>query len=140
MGFYAWLVVNFFCNRIGVLISTYVDHLVNGVRLLMGAIPRSSTNVEDNSNFPDNVSHVAPFRVVNIGSSNPIKLLDFISAIEKFVGAKAIKNYLPMQAGDVLVTWSDTSLLEELTGYKPITKLTDGIQKFVGRYQEYYNV
>ena len=77
---------------------------------------------------------------MNIGNSKPEQLLDFIDAIEKCTDRKAIRNLMPMQAGDVPATWADTSLLEALTGYKPNTDLTDGIKKFVEWYRTYYNV
>ena len=88
----------------------------------------------------DSKSHVAPFRVVNIGNSKPHQLLDFIRAIEESLGTQAIKNLMPMQAGDVPATWADTSLLEMLTGYVPTTDIATGVQNFVGWYREYYNV
>ena len=78
--------------------------------------------------------------MVNIGNSKPAQLLDFISAIEKSTGNRAMQNLLPMQAGDVPATWADTSLLEELTGYKPKTDLQSGVQKFVTWYRDYYNI
>jgi len=119
---------------------TYIDDLVKGMRLLIDIIPRASNFIVDNSDVLDSKSHVAPFRVVNIGNSKPAQLLDFINAIEKSIGIKALKNLMPMQAGDVPATWADTSLLEELTAYKPNTDLFDGVQKFVAWYREYYNV
>ena len=119
---------------------TYIDDLVKGMRLLIDVIPSASNFIVDNSAVLDSKSHVAPFRVVNIGNSKPAQLLDFINAIEKSIGIKAVKNLMPMQAGDVPATWADTSLLEELTGYKPNTDLFDGVQKFVAWYREYYNV
>ena len=119
---------------------TYIDDLVNGMRLLIDAIPGVVTSPIDNAGVLDSKSHVAPFRVVNIGNSNPAKLSDFISAIEKYTEMKAAKNFMPMQAGDVPATWADTSLLEELTAYKPNTDLHTGVQKFVSWYKEYYNV
>ena len=82
----------------------------------------------------DSKSHVAPFRVVNIGNAQPAQLMDFIAAIEKSIGRKAVKNLLPMQAGDVKSTWADTSLLAGLTTYKPNTDLSTGVQKFVEWY------
>ena len=91
-------------------------------------------------NVIDSKSDVAPFRVVNIGNSKPKKLLDFIKAIEKSVGVKAVKNLLPLQTGDVPSTWADTSLLERLTGYRPATDVETGVQKFVSWYRNYYNV
>ena len=70
----------------------------------------------------------------------PAQLLDFISAIEKSLGIKAVQNFMPIQAGDVPATWADTSLLEKLTGYKPKMELHTGVQKFVAWYREFYNV
>ena len=119
---------------------TYIDDLVTGMRLLIDAIPDASNSLVDNSVAPDSKSYVAPFRVVNIGNSKPTQLLDFVGAFEKSIGRKAVKNLMPMQAGDVPATWADTSLLEKLTGYKPNTDLLTGVQKFVAWYREYYNV
>ena len=119
---------------------TYIDDLVTGMRLLIDAIPDASNSLVDNSGVLDSKSYVAPFRVVNIGNSKPTQLLDFVGAFEKSIGIKAVKNLMPMQAGDVPATWADTSLLEELTGYKPNTDLLTGVQKFVAWYREYYNV
>lgn len=119
---------------------TYIDDLVSGVRLLIEAIPGANSLLSENADVEDRKSPVAPFRVVNIGSSNPIRLLDFISAIEKSIGIQAVKNFMPMQPGDVPRTWADNSLLQRLTGYKPYTNFDTGIQKFVAWYKEYYNV
>ena len=114
---------------------TYVDDLVYGVKLLIDAIP-SNENKKDNLN---SISPVAPFRIVNIGNSNKIKLLDFIEAIEENLNKKAIRNYLPMQIGDVPGTWADTSILNNLTNYKPQTNFREGVDKFIKWYREYYN-
>ena len=84
---------------------TYIDDLVNGMRLLMDAIPTVSNSINENSDLLDTKSHAAPFRVVNIGNSKPAQLLDFIGAIEKYLGIKAMKNLMPIQAGDVPATW-----------------------------------
>ena len=119
---------------------TYIDDLVNGMRMLMDAIPCALHSLEGNSNVMDSKSHVGPFRVVNIGNSQPANLLEFIHAIEQSTGIKAVKNLMPMQAGDVPATWADTSLLECLTGYKPRTELIIGVQKFVRWYRQYYNI
>ena len=119
---------------------TYIDDLVTGMRLLIDAIPDASSSLVDNSGVLDSKSYVAPFRVVNIGNSKPTQLLDFVGAFEESIGIKAVKNLMPMQAGDVPATWADTSLLEELTGYKPHTDLLTGVQKFVAWYRKYYNV
>ena len=113
---------------------TYVDDLVNGIKLLVNCIP-DNKKISEN----DNLSSVAPFRIVNIGNSNKIKLIDFIEAIEESLNKKAIRNYMPMQKGDVTETWADCSLLQKLTNYKPKTNYKDGINNFVKWYLDYYN-
>ena len=85
----------------------------------------------------DSLSPVAPHRVVNIGNSEKVRLLDFIEAIEKCLGKKAMRNYMGMQAGDVPATWANADLLKNLTGYRPETNFQDGILKFVEWYREY---
>ena len=119
---------------------TYIDDLLKGIRLLIDAVPRLSDRFGAQEDFIDSKSHAAPFRVVNIGNSKPHQLLDFIHAIEESIGQKAVKNFMPMQAGDVPATWADTTLLEELTGYKPNTDISTGVQNFVRWYREYYSV
>ncbi len=119
---------------------TYIDDLVNGIRLLIDAIPNQEGSCSGPPHITNSLSPVAPFRIVNIGNSKPEKLNDFINAIEKSVGSKAIKNLMPMQAGEVSDTWADTSLLQELTGYKPHTDLLEGVQRFVSWYRGYYNI
>ena len=94
--------------------------------------------MSSNSNVDDSRSPVAPFRVVNIGNSQPIQLLDFVGAFEKVIGIPAVKNFMPMQSGDVLETWADTSLLEDLTGFKPSTRLSEGVRLFVQWYLKHY--
>ena len=119
---------------------TFIDDLTNGIRLLMDKIPINSCSEEGDSGVTDSKSGVAPYRVVNIGNSKPEKLLNFIEAIEKAIGRKAIRNFLPIQAGDVLATWADTSLFEHLTGYKSKTDLFEGTEKFISWYRSYYDV
>ena len=116
---------------------TYIDDLVYGIDLLTNTVP--TTNVNEQALKEDSLSNVAPFRVVNIGNSNKIKLLDFIDTIEDILGKKAIRNYMPMQKGDVSATWADASLLQNLTGYKPKTNFKDGIARFIEWYRKYYN-
>ncbi len=116
---------------------TYVTDLVRGIRLLMDAVPKRP-NGPDEVAAGDSLSPVAPFRVVNIGNSDKVRLLDFVEAIEVSVGKKAIRNYMDMQKGDVPATWADASLLQRLTGYKPETNISDGVEKFVSWYREYY--
>ena len=117
---------------------TYIDDLVHGMRLLIDAIPINPDQSEKNSVTKDSKSKVAPFRVVNIGNSQPSKLLDFIVAIEKSIGKKSVQNLMPMQAGDVPATWADTSLLEALTNYRLTTDVLTGVQSFVSWYIKYY--
>jgi len=118
---------------------TYIDDLVRGMRLLIDAIPEDTDHSKENACKLDSKSQVAPFRVVNIGNSQPSKLLDFITAIEKSIGIEAVKNLMPMQAGDVPATWADSSLLAELTGYRPQIDLSNGIENFIRWYRAYYN-
>ncbi len=114
---------------------TYIDDLVYGIKLLISEIPI----IEKSNNNFNSSSSVAPYRVINIGNSNKINLLDFIEAIEENLGKKAVRNYLPMQQGDVPATWSDSSLLNSLTNYTPQTNFKKGIDQFIKWYQEYYN-
>lgn len=117
---------------------TYVDDLVRAIRLLIDVAPeRPEDGVVPSG---DSLSPVAPYRVVNIGNSEKVNLMDFIEAIEDVLGKKAIRNYMPMQMGDVPATWADASLLQSLTGYRPQTNLHDGIERFVEWYLEYYNI
>lgn len=118
---------------------TYIDDLVNGIRSLMDAIPETLV-VNRKQKMLDSKSPVAPFRVVNIGNSKPINLLDFITTIEQLTSKKAVKNLMPMQLGDVPATWADTSLLKELTGYEASTDLTTGVRNFVCWYRDYYQL
>lgn len=119
---------------------TYIDDLVNSMRLLVDVIPRVEDEPIANEDADDSKSNLAPFRVINIGNSKPAKLLDFIIAIEKSIGKEALKNFFPMQAGDVPTTWANTALLEGLTGYKPKTDLATGVRNFVHWFREYYDV
>ena len=119
---------------------TYIDDLVNGVRLLLNEQPDGTFTNEKSSDEVLNSSPVAPFRIVNIGNSKPENLLEFVQAIENAIGIKAKKNLMPMQAGDVPATWADTTNLELLTGYRPMTNLSVGVKNFVQWYREYYQV
>ena len=118
---------------------TYVEDLVRGIRLLMDAIPQRPASPQDIAPG-DSLSPAAPYRVVNIGNSDKVKLLDFIEAIEEATGRKAIRNYMPMQTGDVAATWADANLLKSLTDYKPQTNVRDGMAAFVRWYRDYYQI
>lgn len=115
---------------------TYVDDLVRAIRLLIDAVPERPASRADIVEG-DSLSPVAPFRIVNIGNNDKVRLLDFIEAIETSLGIEAIRNYMPMQAGDVPVTWADASLLERLTGYRPATDFREGVANFVAWFREY---
>lgn len=116
---------------------TYVEDLVRGIRLLIDTPPVRPAEGEE---IPegDSLSPVAPYRVVNIGNSDKVRLLDFVDAIEEAVGRPATRNYMEMQKGDVPATWADASLLQRLTGYRPQTDVRDGIAKFVAWFRDYY--
>lgn len=116
---------------------TFVTDLVRGIRLLIDTPPVRPNSAEEIAPG-DSLSPVAPYRVVNIGNSDKVRLLDFVEAIEREIGKPAIRNYMPMQPGDVPATWADASLLQRLTGYRPQTDYREGIAQFVSWYRDYY--
>ena len=116
---------------------TYVSDLVRGIRLLLDVVPERPARPEDVPEG-DSLSPVAPFRIVNIGNSEKIRLLDFIGAIEAELGRPAQRNYMEMQPGELPATWADASLLQDLTGYRPQTDFREGVARFVGWFREYY--
>jgi len=113
---------------------TYVDDLVRGIRLLLDAAPGGPATTAKG----DSLSPVAPWRVVNIGNSQKVRLLDFVEAIDETLGIPATRNYMPMQMGDVPATWADATLLQDLTGYCPQTDFRDGVARFVAWFRDYY--
>ncbi|KQT32916.1 UDP-glucuronate 5-epimerase [Sphingomonas sp. Leaf412] len=116
---------------------TYVDDLARAIRLLIDCAPQRPATPAD---VPagDSLSPVAPWRIVNIGNSDKVRLLDFIDAIEDSLGIRAIRHYLPMQPGDVAATWADATLLHTLTGYRPHTGYRDGVARLVAWFREYH--
>ena len=117
---------------------TYVSDLVRGIALLIDAVPvRPEDGVVAEG---DSLSPVAPFRVVNIGNSDKVRLMDFIALIEEELGQKAIPNMMEMQKGDVPATWANADLLQRLTGYRPQTSVAEGVKAFVAWYREYHGV
>lgn len=116
---------------------TYVSDLAQAISLLIAAPPARLNRPED---IPpgDSLSPIAPFRIVNIGNSEKVRLLDFVEAIEASTGKKAIRNYMDMQKGDVPATWADATLLKRLTGYTPKTNIKAGVEAFVTWYRDYY--
>lgn len=117
---------------------TYIDDIVEGV---VRVIDNPATPNKDwNSLEPDPSSSPAPYKIYNIGNNSPVKLMDFITAIENELGRKAIKNFLPMQPGDVVVNWADVSDLTGQLSYKPSTSVDVGIKNFIAWYREFYGV
>lgn len=116
---------------------TYVEDLVHGIRLLIDIVPARPTSKAE-IEPGDSLSPVAPFRIINIGNSKKVRLLDFVDAIEEYLGKKAIRNYMAMQKGDVPATWADASLMQRLTGYRPQTEFHEGIARFVDWFRQYY--
>jgi UDP-glucuronate 4-epimerase len=114
---------------------TYIDDIVKGIELLINKVPN---NKKLNKYRNDSLSPVAPFRILNIGNTKKIFLLDFIKQIEKELGTKAIRNYMPLQKGDVKQTLSNTNLLREITGYRAKTNYKLGIKNFLNWYKSYY--
>jgi UDP-glucuronate 4-epimerase len=115
---------------------TYIDDLVEAIRLLIDAVPERPVSTAD-IEPGDSLSSVAPFRVVNIGNSDRVRLLDFVAAIEAATGMSARPNLMPMQKGDVVATWANADLLYRLTGYRPRTDVRDGVASFVAWYRDY---
>ncbi|GAB1268251.1 NAD-dependent epimerase [Aurantivibrio infirmus] len=115
---------------------TYIDDIVEGVVRVLDNTASADKNW--NGNDPDPATSYAPYRVYNIGNSSPVKLMDFIEAIEKTVGKEAIKNFMPMQDGDVPSTCADVSALQNDVGFKPNTSVEFGINKFVNWYRDYF--
>ena len=114
---------------------TFVDDLVLSIYMLSKTIPETNTPVCET----DSISTVAPWRVVNIGNSEQIRLMEYIETLERELKITATKNFLPMQMGDVPATLADTSLLQTLTDYHPSTSVKDGIRAFVNWYRKYYD-
>lgn len=118
---------------------TYIDDLVRGIRLLIDAVPERPVSRDEIPEW-DSLSPVAPFRIVNIGNSEKVRLLDFVDAIEDVLDKKAIRNYMDIQMGDVPATWANADLLKNLTGYRPQTDFRDGIARFVEWFREYHDI
>ena len=115
---------------------TYIDDIVTGVCKLINKAPSLNKKIKFRN---DSLSPVAPYRILNIGNTKKILLLDFIKSLEKELKVKAKKRYLPMQKGDVYSTLSNSHLLKKITGYNPKTSYKTGIKKFVDWYLDYYS-
>lgn len=117
---------------------TYVDDIVESLVRLLDKTPVPSPDWDPKN--PDPATSSAPYRIYNIGNRNPVLLMRYIEVLEECLGKKAIKEFLPRQAGDMDSTWADTSELETLTGFTPATSIETGICRFVDWYREYYKV
>ena len=117
---------------------TYVDDIVEGVMRVIDNPPAADPNWSAAQAGPSTSS--APYKVYNIGNSSPVRLFEFIEAIEEALGKKANKNMMPMQPGDVPATWADVSDLVENLAYQPNTSVLDGVGRFVAWYREFYQV
>ncbi|MCO5238537.1 MAG: NAD-dependent epimerase [Chitinophagaceae bacterium] len=117
---------------------TYVDDIVEGVVRVIDNPPAGNSSWD--TSHPDPSSSVAPYKVYNIGNNNPVRLLNFIEAIEENIGKKAEKQLMPMQPGDVAATCADVQDLVKNLQYRPDTKVEVGIKRFVDWYREYYKV
>lgn len=117
---------------------TYIDDIVEGVIRVLDK--PASPDADFDPNVPDPATSSAPYRVFNIGNRSPVPLMNFIGALEQALGIEAIKEFLPMQPGDVLATSADTHELEAWVGFQPSTSVTDGVVNFVKWYRGFYNV
>jgi UDP-glucuronate 4-epimerase len=117
---------------------TYIDDIVEGIVQVMAKIPEP--NPDWNGMIPDPASSKAPYRIYNIGNNQPIELIYFIEVLEKCLGVKSQKNVLPIQPGDVLITYADISELVADVGFKPTTSVEAGVERFVDWYRTYYQV
>ena len=115
---------------------TYIDDIVEGVIRVLDHTATSNPVWEAQKTDPATSS--APYRVYNIGNSHPVRLMDFIAAIETACGHEAKKEFLPMQPGDVYQTNADTTLLQMEMGYKPRTPIEEGVRKTVEWYKGFY--
>ena len=117
---------------------TYIDDIVEGI---IRSLDNSATSNSKWSDLnPDPATSNAPWRIYNIGNNQPVKLMDYIDALEKILGKKANKKFLPLQPGDVPNTYADSNNLKNQFGYKPATTVFNGVTKFVEWYKYYYNL
>tara|TARA_Y100001968_G_scaffold329122_1_gene377741 strand:+ start:320 stop:838 length:519 start_codon:yes stop_codon:yes gene_type:complete len=117
---------------------TYIDDIVESLFRVINKIASPSKSF--NKSTPDPYISSVPYRLFNIGNSNPIPLMHYINALEKALGVKAKKRFMPMQPGDVPETAANTSLLENWIGFKPSTSVEEGIANFVSWYRSFYKL
>jgi UDP-glucuronate 4-epimerase len=117
---------------------TYIDDIIEGVLRVMKSIPQPHPELTEDDLDPS--SSKAPYKLYNIGNSQPIELLTFIETLETCLGKTARKNFLPLQAGDVVATYADVTNLVQDVGFKPKTSLREGVSQFVDWYLKYYQL
>lgn len=117
---------------------TYIDDIVTGVLQIQDVIPTPDSEWKVETGSPATSS--APYRVYNIGHGSPVKLMDYIEALEDSLGIKAKKNFMPMQPGDVYATYADTQDLFAATGYTSKVKVKEGVKAFVDWYRDFYKI
>ena len=115
---------------------TYIDDIVEGLVRLTGVVPKP--DADWNSEAADPSSSLAPYRLYNIGNHSSVELMYLIEVPENCLGRKAVKNFLPMQPGDVPATYADILDLEKAVGFAPRTPIETGVERFVRWYHEYY--
>jgi UDP-glucuronate 4-epimerase len=116
---------------------TYIDDIVQGIVKSLDRI--SIPNTLWNPEKPDPSTSTAPFRIYNIGNSRPVDLIEYIEAIENSLGIKAIKEYLPLQPGDVPNTFADIESLKTNFNYSPVFDVSEGVDRFVKWFKIYHN-
>ncbi|MGF1498867.1 MAG: NAD-dependent epimerase [Elainellaceae cyanobacterium] len=117
---------------------TYIDDVIEAVVRVMDNSPEADPNALENQHSSN--TNRAPYRIYNIGNNQPVELLYLIELIERFLGKKAIKNMLPIQPGDVPITYADVEGLARDFGFKPSTSIETGVEKFISWYCSYYQI
>ena len=117
---------------------TYVEDIVEGIIRVQNIVPKP--NVDWQVETGDVSSSSAPYKIFNIGNGSPVKLMDFVDALESSLGMKAKRNYMPMQPGDVYQTYADVESLFEATHFKPQTSINEGVERFVKWYRNFYKI
>ena len=139
-GTYSFVHLSFwlhrFCHGVIKRDFTYIDDIVEGV--LRCCDKPATANFDFDPLQPDPSKAASSHRVCNIGDSQPIELMRFIEVMEQGFGREAIKDFQPMQPGDVVVTDAETKALEAWVGFKPFTSIENGVAKFADRYRDFY--
>jgi UDP-glucuronate 4-epimerase len=117
---------------------TYIDDIAEGVVRILDRVAEPDPDWD--SNAPDPGTSMAPYRIYNIGTSQPVELMRYIEVLEKCLGRKAERRLLPMQPGDVPDTYADVTDLMDVIGYRPSTSVEEGVARFVEWYREFYAI